>query len=74
MDGETNTLAGCGLEELFFQLCCHVSFWFWWEIVFGLHTCVLRVPYSCGAVSVFLVLAGNSFWYVSTYHTVVVLC
>jgi hypothetical protein len=25
---------------------------------------VLRVPYSCGVVSVFLVLAGNSFWYV----------
>ena len=29
-----------------------------------LHTYVLRVPYSCGVVSVFLVLAGNSFWYV----------
>ena len=25
-------------------------------------------------MSVFLVLAGNSFWYVRTYHTVVVLC
>ncbi len=55
----------------FFQLCCRVSFWFWREIGFGLHTCVLRVPYNCGVVSVFLVLAGNSFWYVRTYHTVV---
>ena len=63
-----------GLEELFFQLCCCVSFWFWWEIGFGLHTYVLRVPYSCGVVSVFVLLAGNSFWYVRTYHTVVVLC
>jgi hypothetical protein len=58
----------------FFQLCCRVSFWFWREIGFVLHTYVLRVPYSCGIVSVFLVLAGNSFWYVCSYHTVVVLC
>jgi hypothetical protein len=29
------TLAARGLEELFFQLCCCVSFWFWWEIGFG---------------------------------------
>jgi hypothetical protein len=34
-DGEMNTLAACGLEELFFQLCCCVSFLFWWEIGFG---------------------------------------
>ncbi len=61
-----------GLDELFFQLCCRVSFWFWQEIGFGLHTYVLRVPYSCGVVSVFVILAGNSFWYVRTYHTVVV--
>ncbi len=27
-DGETNTLALCGLEKLFFQLCCCVRFWF----------------------------------------------
>ncbi len=25
-------------------------FWFWWEIGFGVHTHVLRVPYSCGVV------------------------
>ncbi len=44
-DGETNTLAlhgleepahaSRGLEELFFQLCCCVSFWLWREIGFG---------------------------------------
>ncbi len=35
------TLASRGLEELFFQLCCCVSFWFWRDIGFGftyLHT------------------------------------
>ncbi len=73
MDRETNTLAlrGLeesahalrGLEELYFQLCCCVSFWFWWEIGFGCTYCyVLGVPYSCDAVLVFLVLVGNSFW------------
>ena len=41
-DRESNTLASRGLEEPahashglgepFFQLCCCVSFWFWWEI------------------------------------------
>ncbi len=30
-----NTLDARGLEELFFQLCCCVSFWFWQEIGFG---------------------------------------
>ncbi len=44
-------------------LCCCVSFWFWGEIGFGCtYYCVLGVPYSCGVVLVFLVLAGNSFW------------
>ncbi len=52
-DRGTNTLALRGLEELFFQLCCRVSFWFWQEIGFGLHTHVLRVQYSCGVVLVF---------------------
>ena len=33
-------------------LCC-VSFWFWWEKGFDLHTHVLlRVQYSCGGVLV----------------------
>ncbi len=31
----TNTLAARGLEELFLQLCCCVSFWFWRGIGFG---------------------------------------
>ncbi len=39
----------------FFSSCtvCCVSFWFWREIDFGLHTYVLKVPYSCGVVLVF---------------------
>ena len=77
-DRETNTLASRGLEEPapasrgleepFFQLCCCVSFWFWQEIGFSCtYYYVLGVPYSCGVVLVFLVLAGNSFWcYVRT--------
>ncbi len=67
-DRGTNTLASRGLEESFFQLCCCVSFLFWREIGFGCtYYNVLRVPYSCGVVFVFLVLVGNSFWcYVCT--------
>jgi hypothetical protein len=42
-----------GWRNFFFQLCCCVSFWFWQEIEFGLHTYVLRVQYSCGVVLVF---------------------
>jgi hypothetical protein len=33
-------------------VCC-VSFWFWREIGFGLHTHVLTVQYNCGVVFVF---------------------
>jgi hypothetical protein len=41
-DGETNTLAAHGLEELFFQLCCCVSYLFWPEIGFGFtYLCML---------------------------------
>jgi hypothetical protein len=48
------TLAARGLEELFFQLCCCVSFWFWRGIDFGFtYTYVLRVQYNCGVVLVF---------------------
>ncbi len=67
-DRGTNTLASRGLVEPFFQLCCCVSFLFWWEIGFGFtYYYVLRVSYSCGFVLFFLVLAGNSFWcYVHT--------
>jgi hypothetical protein len=52
-DRETITLAARGLEELFFQSCCSVSFWFWREIGLVLHTYILRVQYSCGVVLVF---------------------
>jgi hypothetical protein len=52
-DGGTKTLAAGGLEDLFPQLCCCVSVWFWQEIVLVLHTYVLRVQYSCGVVLVF---------------------
>ncbi len=53
-----------GLEELFFQLCCCVSVWLWREMGFGFtyYLCTEGiVPYSCGFVLVFFVLAGNSF-------------
>ncbi len=49
---DDDTLAASGLEEPFFQLCCCVSvFWFWQEIGFGV-TYVLRVQCSCGVVLV----------------------
>ncbi len=52
-DRGTNALTLRGLEEPFFQLCCCVSvFWFWQEIGFGV-TYVLRLQYSCGFVLVF---------------------
>ena len=52
--------ASRGLEEPFFQLCCCVSFWFWREMGFGCtYYYVFGVPYGCGVVLVFLVLAGN---------------
>jgi hypothetical protein len=35
MERESNTLALRGLLEPLFQLCCCVSFLFWWEIGFG---------------------------------------
>ena len=68
-DKETHTLASRGLEELLFQLCCCVSFWFWREIVFGF-AYILRVQYSCVVVSVFWVwrervlvwYKKNSYW------------
>jgi hypothetical protein len=57
-DGETSTLASRGLVEPFFQLCCCVSFLFWWEIGFGFtYYYILRVSYSCGVMLNFLVLA-----------------
>ncbi len=70
-DGETNTLAAPGLEELFFQLCCCVSFWFWREIGFGFtYSCIQSTIQLWCCVS-FLVLAENSFLcYVRTLCTI----
>jgi hypothetical protein len=50
-DTHTHTLAVHGLEELCFQLCLVLVFWFQREIVFGV-TYVLREQYSCEFVSV----------------------
>ena len=48
-----------------FQLCCCVSFLFWREIGFGCtYYYVLRVPYSCGVVLVFL----SSVWWVRDHY------
>ncbi len=48
------TLTAHGLEELFFQLCCCVSFFVLaGNRVFVLHTYVSRVQYSCGVVYFF---------------------
>ena len=65
-DRETNTLATHGLEEPLFVLLC--NFFLTVNRFLVLHTTyVLRVPYSCGVVFVFLVVAGISFWcYVRT--------
>ena len=41
------------------MLLCRVSFWFWLEIGFGLHTHVLRVRYSFGDVLVFWLRRGK---------------
>ncbi len=59
-DGEKNTLAVHGLEELF-SSCSVVSvFWFWREIGFGvtyLRTLSTKQLWHCVS---FLVLVGNS--------------
>ena len=58
-----------GLEEPFFPvvLLCQFFVLVGNRIWFYILLYVLRVPYSCGVVLVFLVLAGNSFWcYVRT--------
>jgi hypothetical protein len=72
------TLAARGLEKLFLQLCCCVSFWSWRGIGIGFtYSYVLRVQYSCGVVLVFLILAGNSVFVLRkylAYDTVVRLC
>ena len=57
-----NTLAARGLEELFFQLCCCVSFWFWREIGFGftyLHMLLNSLTPKSVPVGTKLVLFGR---------------
>ncbi len=52
-DREIHSLC-VGWRNLFPVVLCCVSFWFWQEKDFGLHTNVLlRVQYSCGVVLVF---------------------
>ena len=59
----------------FFPVVLLCQFWFWREIGFGCtYYYVLRVPYSCGVVLVFLVLAGNSFWYYVRTQCTIQLC
>ncbi len=59
---EESAHASSGLEEPFFRLGCCVGFGFWREIGFGCtYYYVLGVPYSCGVLLVFLVLAGYIF-------------
>ena len=76
-DGGMNTLTAHGLEELFFQLCCCVSFLVSggkWVLV--LLTYVSRVQYSCGILSVFG-SGGKYFLVLHTYlvyNTLVRLC
>jgi hypothetical protein len=55
MDGESNTLAARGLEELFFGCAVVSVFNSSGKYVLVLHTTtyVLRVQYSCGVVLVF---------------------
>ncbi len=56
-DREMNTLAARGLEELFFQLCCCVSFL---VVVGNSFTCYLpTIPVV--PLCLFLIAAGNSF-------------
>jgi hypothetical protein len=46
------TLAALGLEELFFQLCCCVSLWFWREIGFGFtYLCVSIIFFGLGVTN-----------------------
>ncbi len=60
----------------FFQLWFCVSFWFWREIGFGLHTYVIRVQYSCGVVLVFWfwreIVFGVTYVLSVQYHCAVV--
>ncbi len=57
-DREMNTLTARGLEELFFQLCCCVSFLIVVGNSFRCYLPTIPVVPLC----LFLVAEGNSFW------------
>ncbi len=61
--------------RFFFQLCCCVSFWFWWEIGFGFtyYLCTQRTIQLWCCVS-FLVLVGNSVWCYVCIQCTIQLC
>ncbi len=55
----------------FFQLCCCISFWFWWEIGFRFTYLYTQSTIQLHCCVRIFVLAGNSFWcYVSTQCTI----
>ncbi len=60
-DGGPNTLAARGLEEIFFQLCCCVSFLFWRETGFGfIYYVLMYLEYNTVVVLSGVVLV---FWF-----------
>ncbi len=78
-DGESNTFAARGLEGLFFQLCCCVSFWFWREIGFGfIYYVLMYLDYNIVVVSCQFFGSGRKQFLVLcmylVYNTVVRLC
>ncbi len=56
-DRGTNTLAARGLEELFFQFCCCVSFWLWRDIGLGFTYLCTQSTIQLWCCVSFLVLA-----------------
>ncbi len=75
--GGTNTLATRGLEELFFQLCCYVSFSFWREIGFGFTYSLCTQSFIQLWCCVSFFKSGSKQFLIRTYlvyNTVVRLC
>ncbi len=77
--GGMNTLAARGLEELIFQLCCCVSFWFLREIGFGfIYYVLMYLEYTTVvALCQFFGSGGKLFLVLHmylVYNTVVRLC
>ncbi len=71
-DGQRNEDTCCAWAGgTFFQLCCCVSFWFWWEIGFGCTYLCTQSTIQLWCCVSFLVLTGNIFWcYVCTQCTI----